>query len=199
MPVRWEIHGRSNFDSHQDYYILEFANYSTILIEELFDEKALCPTSTLSMKKREHLLQPILEITNAQQNMKLINRINNDKKFTFKAAPNKFLKRSNAIPGIKRLHDPDLKECDIAEPSKVPKHIDWRTKGVVNYVKDQVFCGSCWTFAAAGMIESRMNILLQQKSKQEPKVRLSEQSIVDCFWDKHEADPFLASAGCEGG
>lgn len=70
--------------------------------------------------------------------MKLINKINNDKKLTFKAAPNKFLKRGiNAIPNIYREHDPDLKECDIAEPIKaLPKHLDWRTKGVVNYVKD---------------------------------------------------------------
>jgi len=174
IPLRWEIHGRSNFGSHSDYYILEFSKYNTTIDEKYFDVHALCPEITESAKSQSHPLQIILDVNSAQDNIRLINKINNNKKFGFRAAPNKFLKRgAKTLPTINRLHDPDLKECDIPEVA-TPKHLDWRTKGVVNFVKDQVFCGSCWTFAAAGMIESRMNVLLQKKDKSQPRVRLSE-------------------------
>jgi C1A family cysteine protease len=36
----------------------------------------------------------------------------------------------------------------------IPKSIDWRDHGVVNPVRSQGKCGSCWTFSAIGVIES---------------------------------------------
>jgi cathepsin L len=35
-----------------------------------------------------------------------------------------------------------------------PASVDWRTQGVVNPVRDQGQCGSCWTFSATQAIES---------------------------------------------
>ena len=125
---------------------------------------------------------------------------------TFKAAPNAFAsmslqqvrKQIGARQRIAQLHDTDLPECPQPD-IQTPKHLDWRIRGAVNYVKDQAFCGSCWTFATMGMAESRMNILQMAENKSLPMISLSEQSIVDCFWDDHEKDPFLKSNGCEGG
>jgi len=62
--------------------------------------------------------------------------------------------------------------------------MDWRTKGVVNPVKDQGQCGSCWAFSAAGALESQWAI------KNGKLLSLSEQQIVDC--DNNES-------GCNGG
>ena len=214
VPQRWEIHGRSNFNSHQDYYILEFFNFSTDISgeEKLFEVPMICNSNTAvrSSEQRESPVSVLRQIKNAHYNLGLINRINSNPQFTFKAAPNRFLHKSHKqllkqytgrsyqSNKIVREHDPDLEECQ-EEITAVPKHIDWRIKGAVGYVKDQVFCGSCWTFAAAGMLESRMNIMQMKESPNAPKISLSEQSIVDCFWDDHEADPFLRSSGCEGG
>ncbi|XP_058723499.1 ervatamin-B-like [Vicia villosa] len=55
-----------------------------------------------------------------------------------------------------------------------PKSLDWRSKGVVGSVKEQRTCGSCWTFSAAGAIES-INAIVTGKL-----VDLSEQEMLDC-------------------
>jgi len=68
-----------------------------------------------------------------------------------------------------------------ADPS-----IDWRTKGIVNGVKNQGSCGSCWAFGTTGAVESAWAIstgtLLQ----------VAEQQLVDC------AGAF-GNQGCNGG
>ncbi|OHT02261.1 Clan CA, family C1, cathepsin L-like cysteine peptidase [Tritrichomonas foetus] len=64
------------------------------------------------------------------------------------------------------------------------EYLDWREKGVVNPIKNQQQCGSCWAFSAVQAIES-MNAI--QSGKLE---RYSEQSLVDCV---------LTCFGCSGG
>lgn len=54
-------------------------------------------------------------------------------------------------------------------------------------VKDQLACGSCWAYAALGVVEARYNI---QKNDPTLDIDLSEQELIDC-WN--------GAIGCGGG
>ncbi|XP_074276257.1 zingipain-1-like [Silene latifolia] len=72
-----------------------------------------------------------------------------------------------------------------ANVKKVPKSVDWRKKGAVTSVKNQLTgCGSVWAFSAAAAIEGINQI------KTGKLISLSEQQLVDCANEKH---------GCSGG
>jgi KDEL-tailed cysteine endopeptidase len=71
---------------------------------------------------------------------------------------------------------------EITEP--LAAEVDWRTKGVINKVKDQAQCGSCWAFAATCVVESYHAISTGKL------LSLSEQQVVDCD---------TRSQGCNGG
>lgn len=90
-----------------------------------------------------------------------------------------------AIPQLKNtahIVNPDSTE-DIEE---LPVSLDWRSKGVVNVIKDQQQCGSCWAFSAIGAIESAYAI------KTGTLYSLSEQQLVDC-------SSSYGNYGCSGG
>ncbi|XP_056467395.1 dipeptidyl peptidase 1 [Gadus chalcogrammus] len=73
--------------------------------------------------------------------------------------------------------------------SALPEHWDWRDVDGVNYVspiRNQGSCGSCYSFAAMGMLEARIRVLTN--NSQTPI--LSPQQVVSC-------SPY--SQGCEGG
>lgn len=70
---------------------------------------------------------------------------------------------------------------------KYPEELDWRKLGGVSPVKDQGECGSCWTFATVGTLESRQLI------KYGHFYPNSEQQIVDCAYGYGD------DAGCNGG
>ena len=55
-----------------------------------------------------------------------------------------------------------------------PDAIDWREKGVVNAIKDQGQCGSCWAFSAIQTCES----IYALESKE--LLSFSESNLVDC-------------------
>ena len=74
-------------------------------------------------------------------------------------------------------------EYDIHQPLK--ESVDWRTvPNVVNPVKNQAHCGSCWAFSATGTLESA-NAIATGKL-----LNLSEQQLVSC-------EP--VDNGCNGG
>jgi cathepsin L len=75
-------------------------------------------------------------------------------------------------------------EVEKASNSRNVDAIDWRDKGVVNAVKDQAQCGSCWAFSTIQAQESAYAI------KTGTLQRLSEQNLVDCV---------TSCYGCNGG
>lgn len=81
-------------------------------------------------------------------------------------------------PKLRKDHGP----VDLKAP--LPASVDWRTKGIVNAVKNQGQCGSCWSFAATSAIESA------HAQKSGTLYSLSEQQIVDCD---------TTCYGCNGG
>ena len=58
--------------------------------------------------------------------------------------------------------------------SGAPAALDWRNKGVVNPVRDQGQCGSCWAFATTANAESAWALAKGQL------LDLSEEYLVDC-------------------
>ncbi|XP_052179421.1 senescence-specific cysteine protease SAG12-like [Diospyros lotus] len=77
-----------------------------------------------------------------------------------------------------------LSSFSYANVNDVPSTIDWREKGAVTDVKNQMKCGCCWAFSAVAALEG----INQMKTGQ--LVSLSEQELVDCDYQNH---------GCEGG
>jgi len=72
-----------------------------------------------------------------------------------------------------------------------PASVDWVSENVVNPVKDQLACGSCWAFAGASALESAAMIRTRQDNIYDPpQLSFSEQQFVDCDSKSH---------GCDGG
>lgn len=72
----------------------------------------------------------------------------------------------------------------VSLTNKAEATVDWRQKGVVNPIKNQGNCGSCWAFAAIQQVETRW------AQSGNPLTRFSEQNLVDCVKD---------CGGCGGG
>jgi len=87
-----------------------------------------------------------------------------------------------AILGFKQ----NAQNSEASAPSnyKAPESLDWREKNVVNAIKDQGQCGSCWTFSTIQAMESQWAI------KHQKLYSLSEQNLVDCV---------ITCYGCNGG
>lgn len=74
---------------------------------------------------------------------------------------------------------------------EVPDALDWRkVPGRVSSVKRQGNCGSCWAFAATGVLEGQQKGKLGNTSDSVDIIDLSVQNLVDC--DK-------SNSGCGGG
>lgn len=87
-----------------------------------------------------------------------------------------------SLLGYKGVHS--QLNVKAAPKGAAPDSIDWRDKGVVNPVKDQGQCGSCWAFSAIQAFESAWAI------GGNTLISLSEQNIVDCV---------TTCDGCNGG
>merc|ERR1712023_319494 len=81
--------------------------------------------------------------------------------------------------------DAHLGELEVQ--SEVATSVDWSTdKSVVNPVKDQGQCGSCWAFSAVGTVESAYALAAGKLGS------YAEQQLVDCSTNG-------GSEGCNGG
>lgn len=66
----------------------------------------------------------------------------------------------------------------------LPDSINWNLKGGVTPVKNQGFCGSCWTFSTTGALEGHVF------ASRHELISMSEQFLLDCDEEGH---------GCFGG
>lgn len=87
--------------------------------------------------------------------------------------------------GVKTNQAENVEEAPLLETGLLQQAapVDWRS--MMNPIRDQGACGSCWAFAAVGALEGQYAI-----KNGGTKVAMSEQQMVDC--DKQ-------SYGCEGG
>lgn len=85
---------------------------------------------------------------------------------------------------------PDATEVFVS-PTIVPKSVDWRLHGLVNDIKNQQQCGSCWAFSAIASLEG-------QFAKHHNLTSFSEQDLVDCVKNV-DSRVGLCCDGCEGG
>jgi cathepsin L len=69
----------------------------------------------------------------------------------------------------------------------LPTSVDWRKKGIVNAVKNQAQCGSCWAFSTIASFEGQYALKHNLTS-------FSEQDLVDCVKGVNGC-----CNGCQGG
>ncbi len=120
-------------------------------------------------------------------NLKLINDHNtdfNNGESTFTLEINKFADWT--IDEFMIYVNKGLKKIPVRNESRnglfnlnkqnIPLSIDWRDELIINPIKDQGQCGSCWAFSAVGVIEPFSSLA----SNHSPPPSLSEQNLVDC-------------------
>ena len=111
-------------------------------------------------------------------NSRYIQEFNRKPGLTYRLAVNKFAcytpSEFKSILGALPQTHRKQSTGKIQNHLQLPDSVDWRDKGVVNPIKDQGDCGSCWAFSAISTSESAYAIstgtLLQ----------FSEQNLIDC-------------------
>ena len=124
----------------------------------------------------------------------ILNHNNGEHNVSFTLGVNQFSDLTNqefrelyTAPGIEPLGSYGCKSFS-STASGAPNNVDWRTKGVVNSVRDQGQCGSCWAFATTANAESVWAISSGKL------LDLSEEFLVDCA-----SGVGYFNLGCNGG
>jgi cathepsin L len=90
-----------------------------------------------------------------------------------------------------------LKEIIVAIPPCVSRRqFDWRTQGIVSPVKNQGGCGSCWSFAVVGALESSWAKRNGPVSDQSEQYVLANSGAGSCAGgNRATANAYLVSTG----
>ncbi|CAN0896733.1 Senescence-specific cysteine protease SAG12 [Linum grandiflorum] len=123
-----------------------------------------------------------------QSNVRLIQHVNS-LNLSYKLTDNKFADLTNdefkstylGLLPMPRRSSMVQKHADFS-CDDLPEKVDWRKKGAVTEVKEQL-CEDCWAFATVAAVESF------HKIKTGKLTTLSEQELVDC----------VVGDGCKGG
>jgi len=92
----------------------------------------------------------------------------------------------------------DVNLGTLLEAASLDDEVDWVKNGVVNPIKNQGQCGSCWAFSTVGTLESAYKISTGKLYS------LAEQQLVDCDrsddgcsggWPHTAYDSYYSSAG----
>lgn len=133
-----------------------------------------------------------------ESNLEKIIKINNDPTKSWKAGVNDLTDRTKSELKALRGYNQSLANLHRQQTASsftdidltnLPTSVDWRDKGVVNKVKDQSACGSCWAFSTTSVFESHIAI---QTGK---LFNLAEQQLVDCVQNPNHCG---GTGGCEG-
>jgi len=100
-------------------------------------------------------------------------------------SPSEFSDRMGILPSDAELPVDDTLSADVGVDS-----YDWRENGFTTHVKNQLSCGSCWTFSVVGNLEGAG---FKSTGK---LVRFSESQLLDCSSKGTGDGP---NTGCNGG
>lgn len=121
-------------------------------------------------------------------NIRYAHEFNRRKRLKFRLDANRFscftpaeYRDMLSVPSYYKRGVPKPTQTETDQPS--PDSIDWREKGVVNPIRDQGQCASCFAFSAIASAEAAYAI------KSGTLLEFSEQNLVDC----------APASGCNGG
>ena len=135
------------------------------------------------------LLLSYFTLGNYQENIKFIDS-HNALNTSYEVGMNQFIHRDykNGTYNDNYSHyiPTNHENINIFSEHNVPDEVDWRKKGIVTPVKNQLACGSCWAFSTIETVESEWAL------KHNQLYNLSAQELVDC-------SGYLGNQGCDGG
>jgi C1A family cysteine protease len=180
---------------------LLFSLFTPILSQTLIDENDIWNHFTVFQKRFQKVYTTIEDFETRffifKTNLYTIFRHNENHTHTFKMGINQFtdltsyefqelylsgykpMNRNKGSFGCKPFSNNNT-NTNTNPKNLIPDSIDWTTKNVVNPVRDQGQCGSCWAFATTANAESVWAIATSQKQDQTQLLDLSEQYLVDC-------------------
>ena len=155
-------------------YIKELEKISTLKLHQKYIEKEI--RASEDIKKELKLLREKLikgEIPLIGEKPTFIIGYNPALKFPIKKLAAEVIKPKK-FPKIKHLKEFQISSQLNIQCSKNLRYFNWKNRGKVTPVKNQRGCGSCWAFAAVGVLESSYSIINNRL------IDASEQDVLNC-------------------